>query len=162
MDRFDGAVARIDGRILKRGFWLYVWEISDGRREVLYVGRTGDSSSNNAASPFSRFGQHLDFRANAKGNALLKNLRSAGIDPTRSTFELFAVGPLFLEQRDTSKHQVRRDKVAALECALAGHLRELGYDVLGSHYCNKELDRRLYRRLLLSIKERFPRRMGDS
>ena len=55
-------------------------------------------------------------------------------------------------------HLARRDKVAALECALAGHLRELGYDVLGSHHCTKELDRGLYKRLLAAVKERFPRR----
>ncbi len=126
MDRFVGILASIDGRILKRGFWLYVWEISNGARQVLYVGRTGDSSSNNASSPFARFSQHLDFRGNAKGNALLRNLRKAGLDPTECTFDLFALGPLFLEQRESTKHQERRDKVAALEHALAAHLSEWG------------------------------------
>jgi len=158
MDRFAGVVAKIDGRILRRGFWLYVWEISNGAKQVLYVGRTGDSSSNNASSPFARFGQHLDFRDNARGNALLKNLVKAGLNPTECTFDLFAIGPLFLEQRNPEQHLRRRDKVAALECALAGHLKELGYDVMGSHHSKKELDRRLYRHLLFAVKDRFPPR----
>src|SRR2546430_5631539 len=70
---------KFDGRVLERGFWLYVIDIftPEGRR--LYVGRTGDSSSCNAGSPFSRIGQHLDCRANAKGNALARNLRAVGI-----------------------------------------------------------------------------------
>ena len=44
------------GELLQRGFWLYVWEVTaaDGRT-VHYVGRTGDSSSPNAQSPFTRF-----------------------------------------------------------------------------------------------------------
>ncbi len=41
-----------DGALLERGFWLYVWRIIEGTRTVLYVGRTGDSSSPNASSPF--------------------------------------------------------------------------------------------------------------
>ena len=48
------------GSLLQRGFWLYVWQVTtaDGR-EVLYVGRTGDSSSPHAQSPFNRLSQHL-------------------------------------------------------------------------------------------------------
>ena len=41
----------LDGAMLRRGFWLYVWEITTPNGEkVLYVGRTGDSSSPNAQS----------------------------------------------------------------------------------------------------------------
>ena len=63
-----------NGQVLKRGFWLYVWKISTPRGKCLYVGRTGDSSSPNAASPFNRIGQHLDLRKNAKGNTMTKRL----------------------------------------------------------------------------------------
>lgn len=36
----------LDGAMLRRGFWLYVWEITTPNGDkVLYVGRTGDSSS---------------------------------------------------------------------------------------------------------------------
>ncbi len=48
----------LTGDVLRRGFWLYVWEVvpKDGAA-VLYVGMTGDSSSPNAQSPFTRLGQ---------------------------------------------------------------------------------------------------------
>lgn len=57
-------IVAFDGAFLRRGFWLYVWEVvaPDGA-EYLYVGRTGDSSSPYAQSPFVRMGQHLGFRA---------------------------------------------------------------------------------------------------
>ena len=45
--------------MLERGFWLYVWRIASPIGEVLYVGRTGDSSSLNASPPFMRMAQHL-------------------------------------------------------------------------------------------------------
>ena len=156
MDRFKGITAQIDGQIFKRGFWLYIWDIVCDERRVLYVGRTGDSSSNNAASPFSRFVQHLNEKPNAKANSMLRHLRNAGIKPTESRFELFAVGPLFREQEEQQKHIERRDKVAALECALATYLRNAGYEVLGTHSSKKKLDMRLYRRLIASVQSRFP------
>jgi hypothetical protein len=59
-----------DGHLLNRGFWLYVWDIKGSISHHVYVGRTGDSSSCHASSPFNRIGQHLDPRATAKGNAL--------------------------------------------------------------------------------------------
>ena len=98
MSRLVHSIARFDGRILQRGFWLYVWIITHEEQEFLYVGRTGDSSSQFASSPFSRIGQHLDLRSNAKGNSLLRNIRRENLDPMACTFELFAVGPLFEEQ----------------------------------------------------------------
>ena len=53
----------LPGPLLQSGFWLYVWRIDVGDgREVLYVGRTGDSSSPNASPPYKRFGQHLSFQ----------------------------------------------------------------------------------------------------
>lgn len=54
-----------DGRILQCGFWLYVWKITPRTGPAFhYVGRTGDSSSFNAQSPFNRMGQHLGFKKN--------------------------------------------------------------------------------------------------
>ena len=58
-----------DGHLLNRGFWLYVWRIQGPVSHHVYVGRTGDSSSAHASSPFKRIGQHLDPSPNAKGNA---------------------------------------------------------------------------------------------
>jgi hypothetical protein len=51
----------IPTEVLRRGFWLYVWQINlRGRAAVYYVGRTGDSSSLKAQSPFSRVSGHLE------------------------------------------------------------------------------------------------------
>src|SRR5208283_52146 len=99
----------------------------------LDVGRTGDSSSANAASPFARIGQHLDFRPTAKGNTLARNLRGVGIDPSHCKFEMIAIGPVFPEERDFVLHCAMRDQAAALEKGLAVALRQRGYRVLGNH-----------------------------
>lgn len=122
-----------DGPLLRRGFWLYVWRITEGGRTVLYVGRTGDSSSPHASSPFKRVGQHLDPGPNAKGNALAKQLKRADLAPERCTFEMVAVGPLFPEQEDMERHKRFRDQFGGLERALADHLRASGHDVIGTH-----------------------------
>jgi len=122
-----------EGKLLKRGFWLYVWEIKGDRTRHLYVGRTGDSSSANASSPFRRIGQHLDPSLNAKGNALGRRLKEAGLDAESCTFEMIAIGPLFDEQKTFSAHSPLRDKTAALERALVDELRSRGYEVLGVH-----------------------------
>lgn len=121
------------GAILERGFWLYAWRIRCGESEFFYVGRTGDSSSQFASSPFSRLGQHLDIRANAKANALLRHVRAEGFDPLECTFELLAFGPLFPEQTTMELHRSLRDKIAPLEFALAALLRGCGFKVRGVH-----------------------------
>ncbi len=42
-------VVQFDGAFLRRGFWLYVWEVTvPNGATIVYVGRTGDSSSPNA------------------------------------------------------------------------------------------------------------------
>lgn len=111
------------GELLQRGFWLYVWDIRTGNERHLYVGRTGDSSSCNAASPFQRIGQHLDFRVNAKGNSLAKQLRGVSVRPECCSFDMLAIGPLFPEQEDFTAHKPIRDQVGSLESALADHLK---------------------------------------
>lgn len=102
------------GSLLERGFWLYVWDIRQKENRYLYVGRTGDSSSANAASPFNRIGQHLDFRTNAKGNALGRQLRNIDVQPSQCTFEMLAIGPIFPEQATFELHKPIRDTVGAL------------------------------------------------
>ena len=64
-----------EGTLLERGFWLYIWDVRRAREErFLYVGRTGDSSSPNAASPFNRMGLHLNLKHNAKANSLVRQI----------------------------------------------------------------------------------------
>ena len=86
-----------DGPMNERGFWLYVWKIHHPEKgDLLYVGRTGDSSSPNAASPIKRMGQHLDPKS--KGNMLHRKLKKRCIEPVSCpNFELVSYGPLFAE-----------------------------------------------------------------
>lgn len=125
--------ASFSGAMLERGFWLYAWRISCGEQQFFYVGRTGDSSSQYAASPFSRLGQHLDIRGKAKGNTLLRHVRTQNLDPFKCAFELVAFGPLFPEQATLALHREFRDQIAPLETSLAQMLRSRGLHVVGTH-----------------------------
>ena len=132
------------GALLRRGFWLYVWEIRNGSEKAYYVGRTGDSSSRNASSPFTRVGMHFDIRPKSTANSLIRRLRQRGFDPTRCSCHMLAVGPLFAEQPDFERHRPIRDTVATLEHQLAAHLRSRGLEVLGVHHPAAPLDKRLF------------------
>ena len=134
VETLKGYGMEFDGRLLRRGFWLYVWRIRAEGADYYYVGRTGDSSSSHAQSPFNRIGQHLDPRDNAKGNAMLRQLRAVYADPFSCSFKMVAVGPIYPEQDDMPSHQVYRDKVAGLKKAVAGSLRARGLTVLGIHH----------------------------
>jgi hypothetical protein len=126
-------VVSFEGQLLQRGFWLYAWKITSSGRTVYYVGRTGDSSSSNAASPFNRIGTHLDARPNAKANSLTKRLLEVGLKPAECSFRMAAVGPLHPEQDEFQNHRVFRDQLATLEHAVARALRNNGHTVLGNH-----------------------------
>jgi hypothetical protein len=122
-----------NGALLERGFWLYAWRVTAGDRVIFYVGRTGDSSSRYAASPFSRLGQHLDVRPKASANMVLRQVRKAKIDPLSCKYELVAFGPLFPERDNLEEHRLYRDRVAPLESALAQILKSRGFEVVGKH-----------------------------
>jgi hypothetical protein len=147
-----------DGDLLRRGFWLYVWDVTDVERQtrVLYVGRTGDSSSANASSPFRRVGQHLDLKANAKGNSMAKQLQRAGIDPAECKFQMTAIGPIFEEQCDFESHKHYRDIIGAVESALAAHLQDRGYTVIGNHDLMEAPDQALWHDVQRLVNVRFP------
>lgn len=132
---------RFDGGILQRGFWLYVWEIAPPKGKTLfYVGRTGDSSSTNAQSPFNRMGQHLGFAKNS--NMLRKHLIENGAEPELCSFRLVAVGPIEDESNVDTRHEhdKRRDVVAAMEKALAEQMIAAGCEVMNKVSCRKPLD----------------------
>ena len=139
------------GAILKRGFWLYIWRIKHANTEFVYVGRTGDSSSKYAASPFSRLSKHLDIRDNAAANMLMRHVKQHGLDPINCSFEMFAIGPLYEEQSNLKKHRKIRDIVAPLETALALHLRQKGYVVVGNHPSIGEVDKELFSEILATV-----------
>ena len=144
------------GELLERGFWLYVWDIRTGTERHLYVGRTGDSSSPNAASPFQRIGQHLDPRDKAKGNSLARQLKRVAADPSACSFEMVAVGPLFPEQQTFDNHKPFRDRVGALENALAKRLHDRGYNVIGTHSSTQSPEPQLWQEVCRIIDNKFP------
>ena len=136
---------RFDGAILQRGFWLYVWEITPtGEAPLYYVGRTGDSSSTHAQSPFNRMGQHLGFKE--ASNALRRRLLARGVTPEDCHFKLVAVGPLDAESTEDSRaeHDERRDRIAAMEKALADLMLEAGYKVINKVHRKKTLDHQMF------------------
>ena len=145
------------GGILQRGFWLYVWEITAPEgRSLYYVGRTGDSSSTNAQSPFNRMGQHLGFAANSC--MLRRHLVNRSVQPEDCSFRLVALGPLQAESTASTRaeHDERRDVVAAMEKALAEALSAAGCVVMNSVASRKHLDRSRFEQVLTAFTEAFP------
>lgn len=150
--------------MLKRGFWLYVWRVETSLGEMLYVGRTGDNSSPNAAAPYTRMGQHLGQISNQ--NALRSHLVCKGIDPEScGDFHLVAHGPIFpeidkssgLERAELMKlHVPPRNLTGAMEKALAEDLVTAGYAVMNVVRCNFELDEEIWKPVRQAFAEHFP------
>ncbi len=144
------------GSILERGFWLYVWEVTltDGRT-LNYIGRTGDSSSRFAQSPYIRMGQHL---GGAKTTSMLRqHLVKHGITHGDCTYRLVAHGPIFAEAPDMQGHRERRDIIAAQEKALAEAMAEAGYEVMNTVKCRKPLDEAMFADVRAAFAKEFPR-----
>jgi hypothetical protein len=147
---FDGALAR-------RGFWLYVFEATapDGK-QFLYVGRTGDSSSFNAQSPYRRLGQHLGNAATT--SQMRRHLEKHGLEPEACRYRFIAFGPVFAEsEKDRESHYPLRDKVAAMEKELAKRLGEAGYSVLNDVRSRKALDEDAFRSVVAAFAPHFSR-----
>jgi len=150
------------GGLLARGFWLYVWEITrPNGAKLYYVGRTGDSSSINAQSPFSRMGQHLGF--NKRANALRRLLIGHGVGANVETcsFRLVAYGPILEEAHDARQHSSRRDIVASLEKALADAMYQSGHDIINTVHCKKPLDASLFADVRTAFATSFPKLQGS-
>jgi hypothetical protein len=144
------------GEILKRGFWLYVWQINS-ERKYLYIGQTGDSSSPFASSAFIRAARHLDLKDTAKSNSLFRKLKTADIDYLNCQFEMLAIGPIDEEQQAMPEHSPLAAKIRALEGALANELKNRGYEILSTHHKIKNLDDVLFRKVLIAIERDLPR-----
>jgi hypothetical protein len=152
--------AELPGAMLERGFWLYVWKASTPDGELLYVGRTGDSSSPFATPPYRRMGQHLG--DNRHQNALRRHLEQRGIEPELcASFRMTAFGPLFEQQVDVAAHREPRDIVAALEKKLADALRAADYEVLNTVHCKAPLRDDLWERVKAAFATEFPRLGGN-
>lgn len=106
------------------GFWPYVWEIKGPLSHHVYVGRTGDSSSPPASSPFKRIGQHLNPSPPRKGSTLGKQLRRAGDNCEECDFRKVAIGPIFPDQIDFESHRPFRAPDGGIGEGLADELRE--------------------------------------
>ena len=120
-----------NGGILQRGFWLYVWEITPPTGPAFhYVGRTGDSSSFNAQSPFNRMGQHLGFNVNS--NVLRRRLEKLPVKPEQCLYKLISHGPVFSEVKNPEEYKRLVGLVAALERDLAKAMGAAGYGVINT------------------------------
>lgn len=144
----------LEGGTLRRGFWLYVWEVTapDGKN-LLYVGRTGDSSSPKAASPFNRMGQHLGYIE--ASNMLRTHLGKRDMEPEDCCFRFIAHGPILTEATDWEEHVLRRDVVGGLEQKLEQKLREAGWDVMNTVPGSFELDEQLWKDIFPAFAEKF-------
>ena len=161
--KFKTHEMKFEGELLSRGFWLYVWEVNNKGKLQYYIGRTGDSSSIKASSPFVRSARHLDFSPNAKGNTLLRQLgtRLTRQQISKCKFRLIAVGPLFKESKRLPLHRRRRDVLAALESKVAKHFQEKkGRDVIGSHNTRKSCTSKLLKTIINKIESRIRKGKG--
>lgn len=85
-------------------------------------------------------GQQLGFSANS--NMLRRHLGKRGVEPERCTLRLVALGPLEEESTTESRdeHDDRRDRIAAMEKALAETLMAAGCNVMNRVHSRKRLD----------------------
>jgi hypothetical protein len=146
-----------DGVLLNRGFWIYAIRIfnKSGQR-YLYIGRTGDNSSKNAGSPFRRIALHLNLSPSAKTNALTRLIRKKVITPSQCTFRLTAVGPIFPEQNNFKSHKPYRNKMTAIEKAVADHFRaKKHYTLLGKHDDNEVKDPARAQKVIKALESDF-------
>lgn len=156
---------KLPGGMLSRGFWLYVWRVDTPTGEMLYVGRTGDSSSPHATAPYTRMGQHLGFSKAA--NSLRRLLTENGIAPEDcADFELISHGPIYPEvglkvgqDRDEQMrlHKPVRDKMAGLEKKLRDDLSASGYRVLNTVHSKKLYEENAWLAVLDAFSRHFPK-----
>lgn len=157
-------ILSLPGKMLSRGMWLYVWRVETPRGEMLYVGRTGDSSSPHATAPYTRMGQHLGFSKAA--NSLRRLLTENGVTPEEcAQYELISHGPVYAEiglkegqLRDEQMrlHKPVRDKMAGLEKKLRDALYDSGYRVLKVVHSKKEYDEDVWDEVLAAFSVHFP------
>jgi len=144
----------LEGGTLRRGFWLYVWEVTTpDEQKLLYVGRTGDSSSPKASSPFNRMGQHLG--SIKASNMLRTHLGKRDVTPEDCGFLFVAHGPILTEAAGWDGHVPRRDIVGGLEQKLEQELRQAGWDVMNTVAGSFELDEQLWADTRPAFAERF-------
>ena len=156
----------IPGAVVQRGFWLYVWRVHAPKgKKLLYVGRTGDSSSSNAASAYNRVGQHLGYSKSA--NSVRRLLAAKGITPEDcKVHEVIIYGPIYSEVKvnkklskdeKLEKHKPYRDIMAALEKRLCDTLTNSGYSVLNVVRSRKFCDEKIWKKVRRAFLKDFPK-----
>ena len=128
------------GGLLRRGFWLYMWEIkTPAGYRVHYVGRTGDKASGVSQSPFDRFSKHHG--ANPNNNALQRHLKTHKLQQEDCLFRFHALGPLLVGHHP--EHE--RENAATLLLQAAAII-----DLIGASLTDQ---RRLVLRAEIDLKE---------
>lgn len=132
---------------------------------MLYIGRTGDSSSPHAAAPYTRMGQHLGLAK--ASNSLRRLLLENSVEPEAcKAFDLVSFGPIFPEvtaedgidrAERMERHRPVRDKVAGLEKQLRDALHASGYQVLNIVHSKKPIDPNLWAKVRDAFSSHFPR-----
>ncbi len=156
---------RFDGEVLRRGFWLYIWDIRFQNQRFTYVGGTGDISSVNASSPFARIGRHLNPNKNAKGNSIATRLKDNNIDQCECSFDMVAIDPIFpeVEDKDKDKDKAEHKRLALIVGRLEGELARIlkaranrTYVVLGKHPVPTGYDPVLLQQVLTIVDPKSP------
>ncbi len=147
-----------DGSLLERGFWLYVWDIRQNDDRYLYVGRTGDSSSANAASPFNRIGQHLDFRANAKATRSVNNSAGEIYNLPNAHSKCSRLDQSFPNRTHSTCTNPYAIPLVRSKLLWLTNLVKRGYNVIGIHGRRIRQDADLWADVLLHIDTKFPSR----
>jgi hypothetical protein len=147
----------LSAKMLRRGFWLCVWKISTTDDQTLhYVGRTGDSSSLKAQSPFARISGHLG--SNKHADTLQQHLRKRKLAIENCVqFEMIPFGPIYDEADGLELHRERRDVVAALESKLCAAMAQGEYDVLNTVNSKKVLDPTMWLTVRTEFVKTFPK-----
>lgn len=133
---------------------MEVTTIDSGK--FLYVGRTGDSSSLKAGSPYTRMTQHLGHGVTT--NQVRRYLEKQGLKVEDCRYRFVAHGPILEESLSGSRedHDLRRDIVASMEKALADHLTKAGYKLLNEVRSLKPLDASLFEPVRATFANEFP------
>jgi hypothetical protein len=153
----DTFIVEFDGTVLRRGFWLYVWDIAhpDGDN-VLYVGRTGDNSSPYAQALLWRIEKNAGETATTR--MVRRHLENRGIDVFACQYRVIGHGPIYDQvlDKDFAAHKPLRDTVGAMEKKLAEDLRDAGYDVMNTVRWKPALDPELYAPIRAAFTAEFP------
>ena len=150
---------KFQSAILRRGFWIYVVQITDSKgKKYYYVGRTGDSSSVNAASLFVRLGRHFENKKKAKGNTLWRAIEREEIDKDKLSFQIVGFY-LQKEEKQKEKYQKIIKEISCVEDKLHKDLEKVVGEVLGTQWKNGkglfENSEKQYDDIVSTVNEKF-------